>query len=34
MQLSIEKIKKLGWTPQSGSARAIETAVRALLKGI
>jgi UDP-glucose 4-epimerase len=34
MQLSIEKIKKLGWTPQSGSARAIETAVRALLKDV
>jgi UDP-glucose 4-epimerase len=31
MQLCIEKIKKLGWTPQSGSARAIEAAVKALL---
>ncbi|MDD2756663.1 MAG: NAD-dependent epimerase/dehydratase family protein, partial [Methanothrix sp.] len=34
MQLSIEKIKKLGWTPQGGSAQAVETAVKALLKGI
>ncbi len=32
MQLSIEKIKKLGWSPQGGSARAIEMAVKALLK--
>jgi UDP-glucose 4-epimerase len=31
MQLCIEKIKKLGWTLQSGSARAIEAAVKALL---
>jgi UDP-glucose 4-epimerase len=34
MQLSIEKIKKLGWTPQEGSVRAIETAVKALLKDV
>ena len=34
MQLSIEKIKKLGWAPQSGSAKAIETAVKALLKDV
>jgi len=34
MQLSIEKIKKLGWTPQEGSARAIQVAVKALLKDI
>jgi UDP-glucose 4-epimerase len=33
MQLSIEKIKMLGWTPQGGSAQAIETAVKALLSG-
>jgi len=32
MLLSIEKIKKLGWTPQEGSAKAIEVAVKALLK--
>jgi len=34
MQLSIEKIKKLGWTPLEGSAKAIETAVKALLKDV
>ena len=34
MQLSIEKIKKLGWTPQEGSAKAILVAVKALLKDI
>ncbi len=34
MQLSIEKIKKLGWKPQGGSVQAVETAVRALLKDI
>lgn len=34
MQLSIEKIKKLGWTPLEGSAQAIETAVKALLKDV
>jgi UDP-glucose 4-epimerase len=34
MLLSIEKIKKLGWTPQEGSARAIQVAVKALLKDI
>jgi UDP-glucose 4-epimerase len=33
MQLSIEKIKKLGWSPQGGSAWAVEMAVKALLKG-
>ena len=33
MQLSIEKIKKLGWAPQGGSAQAVEMAVKALLKG-
>jgi UDP-glucose 4-epimerase len=33
MQLSIKKIKMLGWTPQGGSAQAIETAVKALLSG-
>ena len=32
MQLSIEKIKRLGWTPEDGSAQAIETAVKALLR--
>ena len=31
MLLSIEKIKRLGWTPEGGSAQAIETAVKALL---
>ncbi|HUS76104.1 MAG TPA: NAD-dependent epimerase/dehydratase family protein [Methanothrix sp.] len=34
MLLSIEKIKTLGWTPQEGSARAIQVAVKALLKDI
>jgi len=34
MQLSIEKIKMLGWTPQGGSAQAILAAVKALLKDI
>ncbi|MEI8004282.1 MAG: NAD-dependent epimerase/dehydratase family protein, partial [Methanothrix sp.] len=34
MQLSIEKIKKLGWTPQGGSAQAILAAVKALQKDI
>jgi len=34
MLLSIEKIKKMGWTPQEGSVRAIETAVKALLKDV
>ena len=34
MQLSIEKIQKLGWTPRGGSALAILTAVKALLKDI
>jgi UDP-glucose 4-epimerase len=34
MQLSIEKIKWLGWRPQMGSAGAIETAVKALLKDV
>jgi len=33
MLLSIEKIKMLGWTPEGGSAQAIETAVKALLSG-
>jgi UDP-glucose 4-epimerase len=33
MLLSIEKIKRLGWTPEGGSAQAIETAVKALLSG-
>jgi UDP-glucose 4-epimerase len=32
MQLSIEKLKKLGWVPEEGSLRAIEMAVQALLK--
>jgi UDP-glucose 4-epimerase len=32
MQLSIEKIKRLGWTPQDGSAQAILAAVKALLR--
>jgi len=32
MQLSIEKIKRLGWKPQASSAQAIEAAVKALLK--
>ncbi len=34
MQLSIEKIKRLGWSPQGGSAQAVEMAVKALLKSI
>ncbi len=34
MQLSIEKIKELGWTPPGGSAQAISAAVKALLKDI
>ncbi len=34
MQLSIEKVKRLGWAPQGGSAKSVETAVRALLNGI
>ncbi|MDD4161892.1 MAG: UDP-glucose 4-epimerase, partial [Methanothrix sp.] len=34
MQLSIEKIQKLGWMPRGGSALAIEAAVKALLKDI
>jgi len=34
MQLSIEKIKRLGWTPQESSAQAIEMAVKALLKDV
>jgi len=34
MQLSIEKIKMLGWTPQGSSAQAILAAVKALLKDI
>jgi UDP-glucose 4-epimerase len=34
MQLSIEKIKKLGWTPQRSSGQAILAAVKALLKDI
>ena len=34
MQLSIEKIKKLGWTPRIGSAQAILAAVKALLMDI
>jgi hypothetical protein len=32
MLLSIEKIKRLGWSPELGSARAREVAVKALLK--
>jgi len=32
MLLSIEKIKRLGWSPELGSARALEVAVRAFLK--
>ncbi len=32
MLLSIEKIKRLGWSPELGSARALEVAVKALLK--
>jgi len=34
MLLSIEKIKKLGWAPQGGSAKAVKLAVKALLKGM
>jgi UDP-glucose 4-epimerase len=34
MRLSIEKIKRLGWTPQASSAQAIGAAVKALLKDI
>ncbi|MDD4652938.1 MAG: NAD-dependent epimerase/dehydratase family protein [Methanothrix sp.] len=33
MQLSIERIKRLGWQPEGGSARAVEMAVKALLNG-
>jgi UDP-glucose 4-epimerase len=33
MQLSIERIKRLGWKPEGGSARAVEMAVKALLYG-
>jgi UDP-glucose 4-epimerase len=33
MQLSIERIKRLGWQPEGGSARAVEMAVKALLHG-
>ena len=33
MQLSIERIKRLGWRPDGGSARAVEMAVKALLNG-
>jgi hypothetical protein len=33
MQLSIERIKRLGWQPEGGSARAVEMAVKALLYG-
>ncbi len=32
MLLSIEKIKRLGWTPQHGSAEAVKAAVEALQK--
>jgi len=32
MLLSIEKIKMLGWSPELGSAKALEVAVKALLK--
>jgi UDP-glucose 4-epimerase len=32
MRLSIEKIKRHGWTPRANSAQAIEAAVKALLK--
>ena len=32
MLLSMEKMRKLGWTPRSGSAQAILAAVKALLK--
>lgn len=32
MMLSIEKMERLGWTPEHGSAGAIETAVDALLR--
>ena len=32
MLLSIEKIKMLGWSPELGSARALEVTVKALLK--
>jgi len=32
MLLSIEKIKRLGWSPELGSAEALELATRALLK--
>ena len=32
MLLSIEKIKRLGWSPELGSARALEVAVKSLLK--
>ncbi|OPY55220.1 MAG: UDP-galactose-4-epimerase [Methanosaeta sp. PtaU1.Bin112] len=34
MQLSIEKIKRLGWQPEGGSARAVEMAVKSLIKNI
>lgn len=32
MQLSIEKIRRLGWTPRASSAQAIEAAVASLLR--
>jgi UDP-glucose 4-epimerase len=34
MRLSIEKIKKHGWTPRLGSSGAIETAVESLLRDV
>jgi UDP-glucose 4-epimerase len=33
MQLSIDRVKKTGWKPETGSAGAIETAVKSLLRG-
>ena len=34
MRLSIEKIKKHGWTPRLGSSGAIETAAESLLRDV
>jgi hypothetical protein len=34
MQLSIEKIKRLGWEPRLGSAGAIRAAVESLLRDV
>jgi UDP-glucose 4-epimerase len=33
MQLGVDKLKKLGWTPRLGSAESVKIAVRAMLDG-